>query len=409
MVRDMKLPTLLVLTSTYPRWPGDPEPGFVHELARRLTPQFNVIVMGPHAPGARSREIMDGVEVIRYRYAPERYETLVNDGGVVSNLRKSPFKWLLVPSFLFMQVWYVWRLLRTRQIDLLHAHWLIPQGLVAALFSSKAPFMVTSHGADLFALRGGLLKLVKKFVANKASAVSVVSEPMREKLRSIGAEMDKVFVLPMGVDLEYRFTPSERIVRSSREMLFVGRLVEKKGLRHLIAAMPKIIDHVPSAVLTIVGFGPEELALKRQVAELDIGNHVRFVGAVAQTELPDLYRRAAIFVAPFIEASSGDQEGLGLVLVEAAGCLCPIVSGDVPAVRGIVDDASCRVDVRKADLLSEAILRVLEAPGVASERAAQMRTRLFQSMDWQSVATGYVGALMAILPRSIHQVRRVKG
>src|SRR5690606_6282774 len=91
-------PTLLVLTSTYPRWAGDPEPGFVHELAKRLTDRFRVIVLGPHAPGAKTAEVLDGVEVIRYRYAPERMETLVNDGGIITNLRRSRWKYLLVPG-----------------------------------------------------------------------------------------------------------------------------------------------------------------------------------------------------------------------------------------------------------------------------------------------------------------------
>src|SRR5690606_35496267 len=76
-------PRLLVLTSTYPRGDGDPEPGFVHELARRLVGRFQVTVVCPHAVGAATREDMDGVHVVRYRYAPERWETLVNDGGIV--------------------------------------------------------------------------------------------------------------------------------------------------------------------------------------------------------------------------------------------------------------------------------------------------------------------------------------
>ena len=75
-------PRLLVLTSTYPRWAGDPEPGFVHELSRRLTDKFQVTVLCPHACGALPKEQLDGVKVIRYRYAPERWERLVNNGGI---------------------------------------------------------------------------------------------------------------------------------------------------------------------------------------------------------------------------------------------------------------------------------------------------------------------------------------
>src|ERR1700761_7916542 len=93
-------PRLLVLTSTYPRWAGDPEPGFVHELSRRLAETFDVRVIGPHAAGALAWERLDGVDIHRYRYAPVAMETLVNHGGILTNLKRSIWKWLLVPTFL---------------------------------------------------------------------------------------------------------------------------------------------------------------------------------------------------------------------------------------------------------------------------------------------------------------------
>ncbi|MDE1885521.1 MAG: glycosyltransferase family 4 protein, partial [Xanthomonadaceae bacterium] len=73
---DVTKPRLLVLTSMFPRWRDDTEPGFVFELCRRLAARFDVRVLAPHAPGAAMDELMDGVEVVRYRYAPQRLETL---------------------------------------------------------------------------------------------------------------------------------------------------------------------------------------------------------------------------------------------------------------------------------------------------------------------------------------------
>ena len=101
-------PRLLVLASTYPRWQDDPEPAFVHELSKRLVPDFDVLVLTPHAPGAAVEETMEGVRVVRYRYAPARFETLVSSGGIVGNLRAARWKWLLVPLFLFAQAWATW-------------------------------------------------------------------------------------------------------------------------------------------------------------------------------------------------------------------------------------------------------------------------------------------------------------
>ncbi|RZJ84423.1 MAG: glycosyltransferase family 4 protein [Massilia sp.] len=398
-------PRLLVLASTYPRWPGDPEPGFVHELAKRLADRFDVTVLGPHAPGALPREVMDGVQVVRYRYAPEWLETLVNDGGIVTHLRRSKWKLLLVPGFVLAQAWVAWRLLRRERIDVIHAHWLLPQGLIAALLQSlpgrKVPFVVTSHGADLYALRGGALDALKRFVLRRAMAATVVSHAMVESLRGIGADTSKVSVLPMGVDLQGRFSGEEGVERSRDEILFVGRLVEKKGLCHLLDALPLVRRRFPAAMLTIAGFGPEEMALRAQAKALGLDSGVHFLGAVPQAGLPALYRRAALFVAPFVRARSGDEEGLGLVLVEAIGCGCPILAGRVPALAEVLGAGfeDMAVDPRDPVRLAEAIVAALADPAVTHERAARLRASVGLRFDWGSVAEGYTRLLSGTVER----------
>jgi len=392
---------LLVLASTYPRWPGDPEPGFVHELSRRLTAGFRVIVLCPHAPGAKRREVMDGVEVVRYRYAPQRLETMVNDGGIVTNLRRSPWKCLLVPFFVLAQAWAVWRILRRERVDVIHAHWLLPQGLIAQLMrwrpGRKSPYVVTSHGADLYALKGRLLDRLKSFVARHAYAVTVVSSAMRERMLSLGVDRAGISVMPMGVDLSTRFTPDPATPRSQYEILFVGRLVEKKGLKHLIAALPMVLEEVPQAVLTIAGFGPEEAELRQQVRALDLEGQVRFLGAVKQEDLPALYNRAVLFVAPFVQANSGDQEGLGLVLVEAIGCGCPVLVGRVPAVTDVLGEefSHLLVDPTDASTLTRRVISVLVNSDHARAEATELRGAVAERFDWSRVSARYAELLSA--------------
>ena len=130
-------PTVLVLASTYPRWANDPEPAFVHEVCRRLVDRFEVIALVPDAPDADPDGLMDGVRVVRYRYAPRMLQTLVNNGGIATNLKRSPWKWLLVPTFVLMQYLAGRRMMRERRIDVIHAHWLLPQGLVAYRLAAK--------------------------------------------------------------------------------------------------------------------------------------------------------------------------------------------------------------------------------------------------------------------------------
>src|SRR3546814_6973916 len=96
--------------------------------------------------------------------------------------------------------------------------------------------------------------------------------------------------------------------------------------------MPAVLRHFPDASLTIAGFGPEEAALRTQTRALGLEGRVRYVGAVLPAELPTLSRRASLLVAPFVRAQSGDEEGLGQVLVEGIGCGCPILAGRVPGL-----------------------------------------------------------------------------
>lgn len=392
-------PVLLVLASTYPRWPADPEPGFVHELCKRLTDRFRVVVVGPHAAGAQVRETMDGVEVRRYRYAPAALETLVNDGGIVTNLRRTPWKWLLLPGFVLGLLWSAWRAIAREQPAVAHAHWLLPQGLALAVLGlidrRVPPFLVTSHGADLFALRSAPLQALKRFVARRAAALTVVSAAMREEMSRIGIDASRVAAQPMGVDLAQRFTPDASVQRSRDELLFVGRLVEKKGLRYLIDAMPAILRMHPSAFLTVAGFGPEEAALRQQAERLQLGDKVRFVGAVGQAALPDLYRRAAVFVAPFVQAASGDQEGLGLVLVEAIGCGCPILAGRVPALTDVLGDGfdDMAIDPRDTQAFADRIIALLAAPSATRIRASKLREGIGQRFGWDVVADQYARSL----------------
>ena len=379
---------LLVLTSTYPRWAGDPEPGFVHELSRRLTDKFDVRVIGPHAAGALAREDLDGVNVHRYRYAPTALETLVNHGGILTNLKRSLWKWLLVPSFLAGQYVALRKARREFRPQVIHAHWLLPQGLIAALGRQDIPLVATSHGADLFGLRGELFTHLRRWVVPRISMVTLVSEAMRQRLL-MEQPQAKAVVMSMGVDVRERFVLAAT-ARSSTELLFVGRLVEKKGLHHLLQALPQVIAECPDVHLTIAGFGPEREHLEHIVVEMDLERHVDFVGAMPQASLPALYQRAAIFVAPFVEAEDGDQEGLGLVVAEAMACGCPVIVGNVPATQELVDEqVGIRVPASDHAQLAQAVLALLKDDEGRARMGQCARTHVVQHYSWDAVAERY--------------------
>jgi glycosyltransferase involved in cell wall biosynthesis len=326
-------------------------------------------------------------------------ETLVYDGGIAANIARAKWKLLLLPGFVVGQYLAARGVLKAGGIDVVHAHWLVPQGLVArfAAVRSSTPYVVTSHGGDLFGLRGRIATWLKRLVAQRAAAMTVVSSAMREEATRIGLAPPSITVVPMGADLRERFVASESVERSRDRLLFVGRLVPKKGLPHLLEAMPLILARRPDAVLEIAGFGPVLAALERQVSSLGIGDSVRFLGALPQQALPELYRRAAVFVAPFVRDASGDQEGLPVALMEAIGCGCPAVVGDVAGVRDLLGEEARRiaVDPRDPEALANAVLDVLENPRAGAGRASALRDAAAERVDWDRIAARYASIIGA--------------
>jgi glycosyltransferase involved in cell wall biosynthesis len=336
-------PTLLVTTSTFPRWVGDSEPRFVYDLSKRLTTDFKVIILAPHAAAnTASHEIWEGMQVYRYRYALKNLQTLTYNGGITANLKQNPWKFLLLPLFFIGQWWALKKVLNQYSIDTIHAHWLIPQGLVAAFtllgYQKRIKLVCTSHGGDLFGLQGKISTFLKRWVIKHCDAITVVSQAMLLKVKELTYnQYSAVYTIPMGTDLTNTFIPNPNIKRATNQLLFVGRLVEKKGLIYLLQALHQLQPKFPNLELIIAGSGPLKNQLMEQSQQLGIGHQVKFVGRLTHIELVTLYQTATLAVFPFIQTQDGDMEGLGLVMVEAMGCGCPVIASDLPAVRDVIN------------------------------------------------------------------------
>ncbi len=393
---------ILVLASTFPRWKDDVEPPFVYELCRRLSKTFSVHVLAPHASGAAVEDQMEGIRVTRYRYFFSRWENLAFHGGILANLKQNPLRYALVPFFIMAQLVVLIRLLNRCQFDCIHAHWLIPQGLIAitaCLFMKSAPpVIVTSHGGDLFGLKGYVLNRLKRFVALRSAAVTVVSQAMRDVLQELRIADSRINVIPMGVDLRNRFVPA--VQRSASEaLLFVGRLVEKKGLKYLIEALPLILKKHPNATLRVVGDGQEKERILERILELGLGEHVEFLGAVANETLTKIYHSSDVVVFPSVVAGDGDREGFGLVLVEALGCECATVVTDLPAMRDIVDHGKSALVVPQKDSaqIAKKIRLLLEDVKLRQTIGRQGRVQVLQKFDWEIITVQYKDLIYSVM------------
>lgn len=388
---------VLVLTSTFPRWQGDCEPPFVFELTKRLGEHFEVFVLAPHAPGAVLIEEMGGIRVYRFRYFFTPWQRLAYNGGVMANLKLHKWLYLLVPFFVLSEFFSLISLVKKHKIDVIHAHWLIPQGLAAAaarvfLKGNRPAILCTSHGGDLFGLQGTLLSWVKRQVVRCVDRLTVVSGAMRDYAVALAGRED-IEVVPMGVDLVRTFIPDQNTSRNELEILFAGRLVEKKGVAYLVQAMPEVLKCYPDARLLIAGDGPDRTYLEKMAQAIGVERHIQFLGNVENTSLPELYRRAAVFVAPSVVAQGGDQEGLGLVFVEALGCECPVVATDLPAIQDVVIDGVTGVICKRADSrdLAHKIVLLLGNPDLRRSLGRAGRAHVLERFDWGMVARRYAG------------------
>lgn len=180
-------PRLLAVASTFPgRW-GEGTPAFVWDLAEQEARHFDTVVLAPMVPGAPRRERSGPLEIRRFRYFPRRWEDLA-DGAILENLRARPSRWLQVPLFLAAEAVALRRLVRAFDPDVLHVHWVLPQGVVAALAVPGRRWVLTAHGADVYALTGRLGSALKRTALRRAAVVTVPNQDMRHRLVQLGGD-----------------------------------------------------------------------------------------------------------------------------------------------------------------------------------------------------------------------------
>ena len=310
---------VLVLTTSYPRGPDDVAGVFVRDAVDHL------------------REAGVAVEVVSP--ASFHHFGLAYGHGIAGNLRRAPWKVLLVPLFLASFALAARR--AARQADLVHAHWLV--SALPALATGK-PFVVQVWGTDV-ELASRVPRLARALL-RRARLVLAPSESLAEAARRLGAR--EVRVVPSGVELPDRIAePSD-----PPHVLFVGRLSEEKGVDELLAAtegLPRVI----------VGDGP----LRDRVPDA--------VGFVAPTMLGPYYERAAVVVCP------SRREGYGVVAREAMAHGRPVVATAVGGLVDAVEDGITGILVPPRDPagLREAVERVLGDPELRARLGARARER----------------------------------
>lgn len=339
---------VLVIATTFPRWQNDIRPAFVYELSKRLQNNgFEIVVLAPHHKGAEKFEIMDGMRVYRFPYFwPAKYQKLVYGGGILPNLKQSNLAKIQVPFMVLSEFYYTFKLIKKERIDVIHTHWIIPTGFVGAIIGRifNKVHITTAHAGDVFTIRKSkILGIFGSFVFKNSEMITANSEYTKNVILSIDDRFkDNVEIVPMGVDTS-RFNPNKasnlrKIYGAEYLILSVGRLVDKKGIEHLIMAMKEVTKIFPNAKLIIGGSGPVKNKLVKLCENLELTKNVIFTGYIDNADLPKYYASSDIFVLPSIETKGGDTEGLGVVLLEAMACGTPVIGSNIGGITDIIID-----------------------------------------------------------------------
>jgi glycosyltransferase involved in cell wall biosynthesis len=176
----------------------------------------------------------------------------------------------------------------------------------------------------------------------------------------------------------------------SATVLFVGRLVERKGVAHLIEAMGQL-QNQRRTQLVIVGEGSERPRLEARARELGLADRVVFRGRVGDAELRRAYETADVFVLPSVLDSRGDTEGLGVVLLEAMNYGVPVIASRIGGIVDIVTDNETGVLVPAGDAiaLAGALEKLFADPARARRLGEAGRRRLAEHFSWDAILERY--------------------
>ncbi|HXH18430.1 MAG TPA: glycosyltransferase [Chitinophagales bacterium] len=389
-------PKLLVTTTSFPRWQHDTVGGgtFFIELLQPLSKQAEIHVLAPHFKGAPPYAEIEQIKVHRYKFFPFNAFELINQSGLAETLSRHKWKLLLVPFLLFFQLLNIHRLVKRHGISLIHAHWTIPQGIVAAFykkfFNRSIKLLVTSHGSDLNMSFGSLGKNLNRFVLRNADALTVVSNALKEKAEKLGCAK-AINVIPMGVNTDlFRHTEASRALREKLGirkwmLLFVGYFYEVKGIEYLLRAMPQIVKQQPETTLVLAGDGILRKKLTALANELGISSQVRFVGLVAPSLLPAYYSAADIVLMPSLE------EGFGLVWAEAMSCASLVIASDINVFKTHILDGETGFLVKAKDEMAIAgkVVEVLGSIDKWHHVRNHARNYVQANFSWNIIASKY--------------------
>jgi glycosyltransferase involved in cell wall biosynthesis len=373
---------VLMVAHSFPRTPDDVAGAFLWRLCEALVDRGHAVkVIAPADRGETGPPLLGRVEVRRVRYASPGAETLAYGGAMHAGAAKSPLAAVTFARLVLATRRAVDQECGDGSIHVVHAHWWVPGGIASAWADRHGrPLVITLHGTDVRLARtipGAWLGM--RLMLRRANVVTAVSSYLAdEAARMGGIRREGIPVTPMPLLGLESAGPAVGIPHG---VVFVGRLTRQKGVSYLLEALAILKKQGLPLDLTIVGDGPERVALKAQA--LALGVPVVFTGFVPPDQVPDQLAGKRVFVLPSIE------EGLGLVVAEALAQGVPVVATRSGGIPDLLTEEGAGVLVPPADppAMAAAIKQVVSDDSYLTEAVNAGRVLLARLSPAAAAAT----------------------
>lgn len=396
---------LLVLTTTFPKHKNDYSiPRFVYDLSSSISNlNISTYVLTPDSPNSTQKKeiITENFTINRFKYSLKRIQNLTRGEGIIPSIKKSKFHLFLVPFLLIFQFINAIYLIRKEKVDIINSHWMVPSGLIGAILSilTKRPNFLTIHAAGLYLLQklpfGNKLA---RFIYRNSRKIFVVSNFGKKQLYLLLQQSidiieynKKVKVIPMGVYVDkYRKKQiTHPLSKKEFNILFLGRIVEKKGLIYAIEALREISDL--NIKLHVCGDGPLKQELELKVEEYKLSNKIIFHGRISENKKISYFRTADVLLVPSIETKEGDKEGLPVVILEALAANLPIIATDVGGIKDAVIDGytGFLIKEKSKEDIKRSIFNIYENKSILLKLKQNIESYAYE-FDWKEIAKNYL-------------------
>ncbi len=337
---------ICIFAHTFPRFSGDPSAPFMGELAKALGKIVDLFVLLPYDEKLKSNSFKE-FKTINYKYIwPLNLHKLGYSRTLQGDKNMKLETYLLSPLLIFFGLLKLIWLIKKEKINLVSAHWMLPNGFVAAVAKkiTGTKYTITIPGSDVFISgKNPLFKLMASVAVNGASCVISDSSYYLKQLKSLGITSVRSTVIRYGVDTnkfnigvkDIGLLKKLNLSAQDKIVLGVGRFVEKKGFIYLLKAFMTVNKIYKNAKLVLVGDGSLKKEFEDYVKRNNLTDYVVFPGMVSHDELQKYYNLADVFVMPSIHDEAGNIDASPVAMMEAMSCGTPVVttkfsgSGDI--------------------------------------------------------------------------------